>query len=193
MSTALMPPRSALHATSHGTLARQQTHTVQVFPSELGWQGIAGCDGRLAMLTFGHATPQSVWEWLNKHVREPLEADDWNTALAERLQAFAVGERVDFSDVPLMTGPETDFQAAVIAACRAVPYGATATYGQLAAAAGSPRAARAVGNIMAANRTPLVVPCHRIVPGGKRQPGAYSAGEGVRTKLRLLEMEATAR
>ena len=54
--------------------------------------------------------------------------------------------------------------------------------------AGYARAARAVGNVMAANRVPIVVPCHRVVPAGG-QLGRYSAPGGVRTKLRLLEME----
>lgn len=167
-----------------------QTYTVQVFPSELGWQAIAGSNTGLAHLTFGHPTPGEAFAALSKITAAPLEAGDWNPELVARLQAFCQGQRVDFDDVLLMSSGATPFQQAVIAATRAVPYGCTATYGQLAAAAGSPKAARAVGNIMATNTTPLVVPCHRIVPGGKPQPGAYSAGEGVRTKLRLLEMES---
>ncbi len=170
-----------------------QVYTVQVFPSELGWQAIAGSPRGLAHLTFGHPTPGEAFAALSQMVGAPLEVSDRHAELVARLQDYCQGKRVDFSDVPLIFAGSTPFQQAVIAATRAVPYGSTATYGQLAAAAGSPRAARAVGNIMATNTTPLVVPCHRIVPGGKSQPGAYSAGEGVRTKLRLLEMEALGR
>jgi methylated-DNA-[protein]-cysteine S-methyltransferase len=163
--------------------------SVQVFPSELGWQAIAGIDGCLAELTFGHATPQEAWEAL-KLAGCGMEPADWNSELAEQLQAFARGEVIDFSGVRVLDQGTTTFQREVVRICRAIPYGDTMTYGQIAQLAGSPRAARAVGNIMASNRTPLVVPCHRVVPGGHRKFGNYSAGEGVRTKLRLLEMEA---
>lgn len=163
--------------------------SVQVFPSELGWQAIAGTDGCLAELTFGHATPQQAWEAL-KLAGCGMEPADWNSELAEQLQAFARGEVIDFNGVRVLDQGTTTFQREVIRICRAIPYGDTMTYGQIAQFAGSPRAARAVGNIMASNRTPLVVPCHRVVPGGHRKFGNYSAGEGVRTKLRLLEMEA---
>lgn len=164
--------------------------SVQVFPSELGWQAIAGLGDCLAALTFGHATPQDAWEALHCDNGCGFEPTDWAPELAAQLQAFARGEMIDFSGVPLADEGTTAFQREVIRVCRAIPYGETLTYGHIAQLAGSPRAARAVGNIMASNRTPLVVPCHRVVPGGHRKLGAYSAGEGVRTKLRLLEMEA---
>jgi methylated-DNA-[protein]-cysteine S-methyltransferase len=62
------------------------------------------------------------------------------------------------------------------------------TYGELAAKAGSPRAARAVGSCMARNRIPLVIPCHRVVPSGGRL-GSFSAPGGSETKRRLIDME----
>lgn len=181
--------RTKANAGRNGSVA-SQSYTVQVFPSELGWQAIVGCDGYLAQLTFGHASPQDAWQAVEASLVPGSEPGDWAPKLVAQLQAFAQGEVVDFSEVPLLDEGTSAFQREVIAACRAIPYGDTRTYGQLAQLAGSPRAARAVGNIMASNRTPLVVPCHRVVPGGARKLGAYSAGEGVRTKLRLLEMEA---
>lgn len=164
--------------------------SVQVFPSELGWQAIAGEGDCLAKLTFGHASPREAWAALHRGSDCGFEPTDWDPELAAQLQAYARGEMIDFSGVYLADEGTTTFQREVIRICRAIPYGETMTYGQIAQLAGSPRAARAVGNIMASNRTPLVVPCHRVVPGGHRKLGAYSAGEGVRTKLRLLEMEA---
>lgn len=78
-------------------------------------------------------------------------------------------------------------RAAMEAAMR-IPPGRTATYGDLAAQIGRPRAARAVGGAMANNPFTLLVPCHRVVPksGGL---GSYGAGEGTRTKALLLEWE----
>ena len=86
-------------------------------------------------------------------------------------------------------GWTTEFQRRVIRRCRRIPYGKTATYGQIASAAGSPGAARAVGSCMAANRFPLIVPCHRVVRSGGGI-GAFSAPGGTRTKRRLLAMES---
>ena len=73
--------------------------------------------------------------------------------------------------------------------CRRIPYGRTMSYAELAAKAGSPNAARAVGNCMAGNRIPLIVPCHRVVCSDGRL-GSYSAPGGTRMKRRLLDLES---
>ncbi len=59
----------------------------------------------------------------------------------------------------------------------------------MAAAAGSPGAARAVGQVMRSNRTPLLVPCHRVVAAGGKI-GGFSAPQGLVMKRRLLELES---
>ncbi|MEO1971721.1 MAG: MGMT family protein, partial [Pirellulaceae bacterium] len=61
------------------------------------------------------------------------------------------------------------------------------SYAGLAVAAGSPAAARAVGNVMRTNRYPLLIPCHRVVGSGSL--GGYSAPDGLDMKQRLLQME----
>jgi methylated-DNA-[protein]-cysteine S-methyltransferase len=76
--------------------------------------------------------------------------------------------------------------------CRAIAYGQTRSYGDLAVESGSPGAARAVGNTMATNRYPLVVPCHRVI-NADGSIGQFGAPEGSRMKARLLEMEQRAR
>ena len=78
------------------------------------------------------------------------------------------------------------FQTAVSDALRAVPYGETVTYGELAALAGHPNAHRAAGTFCARNRFPLFVPCHRVVAAD----GLGSYGSlGLDYKRRLLELE----
>ena len=79
-----------------------------------------------------------------------------------------------------------DFPAAVLRELAQVPYGETDTYGKLAARAGRPRAARAVGTIMNRNPIPIVLPCHRIVGASGALTG-YAGGLDV--KRRLLELE----
>ena len=106
--------------------------------------------------------------------------------LAERVQRYFQGERVDFDDVELDLSWGTEFQLALGEALRAVPYGETVTYGELAALAGRPNAQRAAGTFCAGNRFPLVVPCHRVVAAGGL--GGYGSLGG-EYKRRLLELE----
>ncbi len=82
----------------------------------------------------------------------------------------------------------TPFRAAVYAAVRRIPRGQTRTYGQIAAAVGRPRGARAVGQALAHNPIPLVVPCHRVVAADGALRG-FSAAGGVALKARLLAWE----
>jgi methylated-DNA-[protein]-cysteine S-methyltransferase len=119
----------------------------------------------------------------------PVADDDLADDVLERLVQFAAGEAVDFSDIPVDGEHLSPFQRRVVRACRAIGRGQTRTYGELAAAAGSPGAARAVGRVMATNRTPLVVPCHRVV-GASGSLGGFSAPQGVAMKRRLLMMES---
>ncbi len=78
------------------------------------------------------------------------------------------------------------FTRRVLDACARIPYGEVATYAQVAAAAGNPRAARAAGNALAANPVPIVVPCHRVVQASGAL-GGYGGGREV--KALLLELE----
>ena len=105
---------------------------------------------------------------------------------AQVLRYFA-GEPVDFAvDVDL--AGVADFHRRVLLACRKVPFGGTITYGGLASKIGHPGAARAVGQAMAANPIPLVIPCHRVVAANGRL-GGFSSAAGCRQKLRLLQLE----
>jgi methylated-DNA-[protein]-cysteine S-methyltransferase len=109
--------------------------------------------------------------------------------LVERLQAYFAGEDVSFDDVPVDLEYETEFLTSCARALRAVPRGEVVTYGELAALAGAPGAARAAGSFCARNRLGLFVPCHRVVSAGGL--GSYGSF-GVDYKRRLLELEGAA-
>ena len=80
------------------------------------------------------------------------------------------------------------FNNSVYAMTSLIPMGKVTTYGAIAKAIGSPRAARAVGNALGANANPIVVPCHRVVRSDGVL-GGYSGGEGPATKAKLLSRE----
>lgn len=105
--------------------------------------------------------------------------------VVDRVAAYFAGEADTFDGVPLApTG--TPFQQAVWSALRAVPYGATTTYGALAEAVRRPAAARAVGTANARNPISLLVPCHRVVTAAGVPSGG---GPGIRRKLWLRALE----
>jgi methylated-DNA-[protein]-cysteine S-methyltransferase len=115
--------------------------------------------------------------------------DDSVPELARRIGRYFAGEPVSFDDVEIDLAEYTRFQRAVADALRAVPYGETVTYGELAALAGHPNAQRAAGSFCAHNRLPLIFPCHRVVAAG----GLGSYGSlGLDYKRRLLELEHVA-
>jgi methylated-DNA-[protein]-cysteine S-methyltransferase len=112
----------------------------------------------------------------------------WITELTARLQSYAAGNEEKFDDVPLDLSHLSAFQSRVVRACRRISRGRVRTYGELATIAGAEGAARAVGNCMAKNRFPIIVPCHRVV-GSAGSLGGFSARDGINMKRRMLEME----
>ncbi|WP_283775743.1 methylated-DNA--[protein]-cysteine S-methyltransferase [Rhizomonospora bruguierae] len=107
-------------------------------------------------------------------------------AAARQLAEYFAGQRTEFA-LPLHARRGSAFERAVWAELSRIPYGETRTYGQVAAAAGDPGAARAVG--VACNRNPIavIVPCHRVVGAGGKLVGF---GGGLPRKRYLLELEA---
>ena len=106
--------------------------------------------------------------------------------LVERIRAYFAGAWDDFGDVELLEPGWTPFQRDLAEALRRVPPGEVVTYGELAALAGRPGAARAAGSFCAGNLFGLFVPCHRVV--ASNGIGGYGS-LGVGYKRRLLELE----
>jgi len=161
---------------------------VFAFQTALGWMAALGRGRTLKALAFGHSSAAEAMAALGGPALAGACRRNWNAALVKRLQAYAAGKCEDFRQVEVDPGVVSRFQRRVIETCRKIPWGSTWTYGELAAKAGYPGAARAAGNCMAANRIPLVVPCHRVVGADGRLRG-YSGPGGLRMKQRLLELE----
>jgi methylated-DNA-[protein]-cysteine S-methyltransferase len=106
--------------------------------------------------------------------------------LCRRFAAHLAGDRVSYADVAVDEDWCTPFQAELLRALREIPWGEVVSYGELAALAGRPGAARAAGSFCASNRFALVVACHRVVAA--EGIGGYGSS-GVGTKRRLLALE----
>lgn len=101
------------------------------------------------------------------------------------LREFLGGRRTVFT-VPVDLGGVGSFQARVLAEARRIPFGGVVSYATLARRVGRPRAARAVGNALAANPVPVIVPCHRVVRADGTW-GPYALGARLKTALLRLE------
>ena len=102
----------------------------------------------------------------------------------DQLESYFRGELQEFN-LPLSPGG-TSFQQRVWAELRRIPYGETASYGDIAKRIGSPGAARAVGAANGSNPIPIVIPCHRVIGSDGSLTGF---GGGLKIKKWLLELE----
>jgi methylated-DNA-[protein]-cysteine S-methyltransferase len=149
-----------------------------MFESPVGRLLLAGDWNVLRLVSFESskrsATPQPGW----KQDKAPF------AEVILQLKAYFRGELKEF-DLPLaMEG--TDFQLRVWNALRAIPYGETISYAQLAERIGNPKAVRAVGLANGNNPIPIIIPCHRVIGSDGSLTGF---GGGLSTKKKLLDLE----
>ncbi|MDQ0286052.1 methylated-DNA-[protein]-cysteine S-methyltransferase [Desulfofundulus luciae] len=159
-----------------------------------GWVGTAWGRQGLLVLTFPRPSREEALAALMDEVI-PAEVNQgsgpalkrWPVAfLEERLNQYFQGRPVSFTDIPVDLSWCTPFVARVLDFVRHIGYGELWSYQQVAAAVGSPRAARAVGGALGTNRVPLVIPCHRVI---RRDGSPGGFGGGLPLKLQLLQLE----
>jgi methylated-DNA-[protein]-cysteine S-methyltransferase len=160
-----------------------------VFDTAIGPCGVAWSEHGLRRLQLPESDRRTTEHRLSKGAELATGAAP---AAIDRLigdiQAYMSGRRVDFAAVEIDLTDLEPFESKVYAAARAVAWGQTLSYGELARRIDSPGAARAVGRALARNPVPVVVPCHRILAKGHRI-GGFSAPGGTSTKERLLALE----
>ena len=108
------------------------------------------------------------------------------TRAARELAEYFAGRRRDFTVPVSVSG--TPFQRAIWDQLAEIPFGTVRGYGELGRATGRRTAGRAVGGAVGANPVPLLIPCHRVLASDSRITG-YSAGDGIPTKIWLLDHE----
>ncbi len=155
-----------------------------VFPTTLGWVGLLASSKGLSRL----ALPQQDQEEVLRELGQVAEAPHNPSAfgdLPQRIIRYLSGERVKFADAVDLDGT-SPFQRRVLDKLRRIPYGKTRSYGWVAQAVGVPQGPRAVGQAVARNPVPLIIPCHRVV--GSNGLGGF--GGGLDLKRLLLRQEA---
>ncbi len=190
---------------------RPLTTQIHFFQSELRWMFLefwneavaeSNSENTLAIkrFSFGYHSRQEALAkftdekkpspWVQPQVvrdnQLPEQAKSWK----ELLLQFATGIPTDLSTLPIDKAHLTEFGQQVSQACREIVWGQTRSYGQLAVLVGSPNASRAVGGVMARNRFPLIVPCHRVMASNGSLCG-FSAADGLEMKKRLLQNESS--
>lgn len=147
----------------------------------------AASDGGLWALEFGIAKEAFIQNVLRRGKVTIVEDDQALSAILEQVAEYLTGQRSAF-EMQIDWRGMTAFQVQVRRTVMAVPFGQTATYGQIAEQLGKPGGARAVGRANATNPIPLVIPCHRIV-GSNGELTGYGGVGGVETKRWLLALE----
>jgi methylated-DNA-[protein]-cysteine S-methyltransferase len=161
------------------------TQYFTIFNTDMGWVGILGSDSGLLAATPPQPSSQKA-ERLLGNLKNAVLSEKPFADLIKRLKAYFAGQKVEFPD-KLDLSWATEFQRQVWRVTRLIPYGETRSYGWVAKQLSKSGAARAVGQALARNRLPVIIPCHRVV-GGDGDLGGYSGGVGV--KKSLLRREA---
>ncbi|MFW6125948.1 MAG: methylated-DNA--[protein]-cysteine S-methyltransferase [Chloroflexota bacterium] len=159
-----------------------------VFETEVGLVAVVGSPAGLRRVVIPHRSESGVWGLALEGAKEAAPDSAWFVDLAERMRRYFQGQRVAFEDELDITWA-TPFLRAVWEATRHIPYGETRSYGWVARWIGRPRAVRAVGQALARNPLPIIVPCHRVV-ASDGSPGGFTGG--LELKKRLLALEARA-
>jgi methylated-DNA-[protein]-cysteine S-methyltransferase len=160
--------------------------TFVLFDTCLGWMGMVRSPGGLRMVILPQKSSEAVLcKVMDYGCVAEKQSPDLFGDLPYRLRRYLEAEPVDFPD-KLDLVEVTRFQQNVWQIVRAIPYGETRSYGWVANKLGLPKAARGVGQALARNPLPIVIPCHRVISsnGGL---GGFGGGVGMKEFLLRLE------
>ena len=151
---------------------------------------VLAVDGDGAVLSCSYDDEQQVTEHLARAVSpRVLRQGHRLDPLRRQLDEYLAGQRLSI-DLAVNLALASAFTRQVLTSLPDVAYGTTTSYGDLAARAGAPRAARAVGNALGANPVCIVLPCHRVTRSDG-SPGGYAGGPSAKKALLDLEAGAT--
>lgn len=153
----------------------------------IGCVWVAKSEDSVIALDIGVSKRQFVSR-LEKSFGKPVIHSQESVALVlKQLQEYFTGSR-RFFEFPLNLDQLTEYQRQVLRATTGIAYGQATTYAEIAQRIGKPKSARAVGQVLAHNPIPIVIPCHRVL-GADGSLHGYSGGRGIETKAQLLRLE----
>jgi methylated-DNA-[protein]-cysteine S-methyltransferase len=167
------------------------THHFSLFQTAIGTGGVAWGDSGISGVQLPERDEGHVRARLRRRFAGAVESAPPPViqAAIERIVGLLSGEHADdLAGIELDLTRVPEFAQQVYAVARRIPPGETRTYGQVATELGDPLLAREVGQALARNPCPIVVPCHRVLAAGGKL-GGFSAAGGVQTKQRLLAIE----
>ncbi len=169
-------------------VAPQRRLYYDVLPrTAVGPISVALSEAGLVAVEFGRPEEGFLQRLQRSHKATPVRSPERARPVLRQLAEYLQGKRQAFQlDVDL--SGVTPFQRQVLRAAAQVPRGGLVTYAEIARHIGKPRASRAVGQALAHNPVPIVIPCHRVVAADGSLTG-YSGGRGIETKAQLLRLE----
>lgn len=183
----MLPPEAAV-ATSRESLGAM---FMQMAYDGFDWDVVGkvwfvvGVDG-LAAVHMGQVSEADFVRRYTQKLGKVLAKNPAFTDMVKaQLKAYLTGTSAAF-DVPIDWSQMSPFQAQVLRAAQAIPFGTVATYGEVAKAIGKPQSARAVGRALGTNPMPIVIPCHRVVASDGKLTGYIG---GIEAKAELLRLE----
>jgi len=170
----------------------QKTIKYITFETTWGYFGLAGTEFALLRTYLPLPDPEKVKSQLLTDLGNPQYDSSLFKTLQQQITAYFEGACVNFSpDIPILLNGLSYFACSVLMACRGIKFGQTMSYGQLAHKVGRPKAARAIGRIMANNPLPLIIPCHRVIRSDGKV-GGFSATGSPDLKKKMLKLERQA-
>lgn len=165
------------------------------FKTKIGSMAIAWEGNKIVAVNMPEKSSAILLEKIRERFSAPelrwsKNAPEFISITAEKITKHLDGNPQKFSLKDLELEKTAPFHKKVYENTLRVPAGTVLTYGELAKKAGSPKASRAVGQAMAKNPFPIIIPCHRVVGGSGKLVG-YSAHGGIETKKKILEIESS--
>lgn len=148
------------------------------------WIGAVSEKGKLVKISVCYSQ-KDLYRSLGAALKEQTGSSSFLKRLKQDLLSYWQGERVDFTNYPLKLDRYSSFQRKVWRLTQEIPYGEVRSYKWIAKRLGS-KGYRAVGQVLAHNPFPLIIPCHRVIREDKSL-GGFSAGIEIKRKLLQIE------
>jgi len=166
----------------------KKTIKYTIFKTKTGYFAVLGTENALLKTILPVKNPKKAEFLILKDHPNAKFDKNYKKSIQNRIKAYFKGTYTDFTDIHVNLSALPPFTRKILQKCRKIKFSQTASYKKLAQMAGNPNAAQAVGNVLAKNPIPLIIPCHRIIKSDGR-PGGFSAHPNKKMKINLLKLE----